>query len=174
MGVFESNRTFPTNLPSLEPVAEAVMNHFQQQEFEVLKEPTITGGWDISVSKGGVFKAVCGMKTALKIEIEPVGNTLTAKAHVGIFGMQAVPTAISLLIFWPVLITQIWGIVQQSKLDEEALECIEYYLQTHSSEAAAHSESAFNTGSTRNFCTQCGHKTTPEARFCSHCGSAVV
>lgn len=170
MGVFESSRTFPITVPNLEPVAQAVETHFQQREFEVQKEPTITGGWDISISQGGMFKAVCGMKTALKIEIEPVGSTTTAKADVGIFGMQAVPTAISFLLFWPVLITQIWGIVQQSNLDEEALECVEKALNEHQGITAEE-----NSADTEfSFCTQCGSQFTGSgARFCSQCGSAL-
>lgn len=51
------------------------------------------------------------MKTALKVNIIPNGNYIQITAGVGIFGQQAIPTVISMLFFWPVLITQISGMV---------------------------------------------------------------
>ena len=81
-----------------------------------------TGGVQVSIRKGGTFKAIIGMKTALNVRIEPVANGTTVEAGVGIFGQQAIPTAITLLVFWPVIIAQVWNMAQESKLDEEALE----------------------------------------------------
>jgi len=89
----------------------------------------------VSIRKGGTFKAIIGMKTALNIKIEPVANENTVDARVGIFGQQAVPTAITLLIFWPVIIAQVWNMAQESKLDEEALDVVEESLKAHSSKA---------------------------------------
>jgi hypothetical protein len=40
---------------------------------------------------------------------------------VGIFGQQAIPTAVTLLVFWPVLVAQVWNMAQEAKLDEEAI-----------------------------------------------------
>ena len=87
----------------------------------------------MSIRKGGTFKAIIGMKTALNIKIEPVANGTTVDAGVSIFGQQAIPTAITLLIFWPVIIAQVWNMAQESKLDEEALDVVEESLKAHSS-----------------------------------------
>jgi hypothetical protein len=86
------------------------------------------------------LKAIIGMKTALNIKIEPVANGTTVDAGVGIFGQQAIPTAITLLVFWPVIIAQVWNMAHESKLDEEALGVAEESLKSHSeapSEATA-------------------------------------
>jgi hypothetical protein len=56
-------------------------------------------------------------------------------AGVGIFGQQAIPTAITLLVFWPVLIAQVWNMAHESHLDDEALRVAEESLKAHSSEA---------------------------------------
>jgi hypothetical protein len=48
---------------------------------------------------------------------------------------QAVPTAITLLVFWPVIIAQVWNMAQEAKLDEEALGVAEESLKAHSSKA---------------------------------------
>jgi hypothetical protein len=132
MGTFNSSRTFPLVVEDLAPVAQDLMQHFEQQGYDVTGEPIPTGGWTVSIRKGNLFKAILGMKTALNVEIEPASNGTTAKAGIGIFGQQAAPTMITLLVVWPVLLTQLWGMAQQQKLDEEALATVERGLVAHS------------------------------------------
>lgn len=67
--------------------------------------------------------------------------------------------------FWPVLITQIWGIIKQSKLDDKALELSMEVINMNS----------FNKGLNDNetnakFCTNCGTRNPWSAKFCSECG----
>ena len=135
MGTFSSSKTFSYVVEDLAPVAQDVMRHFESQDFEVTETNIPTGGTQVSIRKGGTFKAIIGMKTALNIKIEPVANGTTVDAGVGIFGQQAIPTAITLLIFWPVLIAQVWNMAHESKLDEEALRVAEESLKAHSSQA---------------------------------------
>ena len=135
MGTFNSTKTFPYVVEDLAPVAQEVMDHFESQDYEVTDTHIPTGGVQVSIRRGGTFKAIIGMKTALNIKIEPVANGTTVEAGVGIFGQQAVPTAITLLIFWPVLVAQVWNMAQESKLDEEALKVAEESLKAHSSKA---------------------------------------
>jgi hypothetical protein len=135
MGTFNSSKTFPYFVEDVAPVARDVMDHFEGQDFEVTETNIPTGGTQVSIRKGGTFKAIIGMKTALNIKIEPVSNGTTVDAGVGIFGQQAIPTAITLLVFWPVIIAQIWNMAQESNLDEEALDVAEESLKAHSSQA---------------------------------------
>ena len=135
MGTFNSSKTVPYVVEDLAPVAQEVMRHFESQDYEVTETHIPTGGVQVSIRKGGTFKAIIGMKSALNIKIEPSANGTTVDAGVGIFGQQAIPTAITLLIFWPVVIAQIWNMAQESKLDEEALDVAEESLKAHSSKA---------------------------------------
>ena len=140
MGTFNSTKTFPYSVEDIAPVAQDVMDHFADQDFEVTETNIPTGGVQVSIRKGGTFKAIIGMKTALNIKIEPVANGTTVDAGVGIFGQQAIPTAITLLVFWPVIIAQVWNMAHESNLDEEALDVAEESLKAHSeapSEATA-------------------------------------
>jgi hypothetical protein len=132
MGTFKTSRTFPYGVSDLQPVAQDVMDHFEQQDYEVTGEPIPTGGWHVSVRKGGIFRTVSGLKTALNIKIEPGANWTTVEAGIGLFGAQAIPTAITLFIAWPVILVQIWGLVRNSKLDDEALSTVEESLRAHS------------------------------------------
>ena len=135
MGTFNSSKTFPYHVEDIAPVAQDVMDHFEGQDYEVTETNIPTGGAQVSIRKGGTFKAIIGMKTALNIKIEPVANGTTVDAGVGIFGQQAIPTAITLLVFWPVLIAQVWNMAHESHLDDEALRVAEESLKAHSSEA---------------------------------------
>src|SRR5918997_2649861 len=133
MGTFNSTKTFPYSVEDIAPVAKDVMDHFADQDFEVTETNIPTGGVQVSIRRGGIFKAIIGMKTALNIKIEPVANGTTLEAGGGGFGQQAVPTAITLLVFWPVIIAQVWNMAQEAKLDEEAMGVAEESLKAHSS-----------------------------------------
>ncbi len=135
MGAFNSSTTVPYHVDDLAPVAQDVMGHFEQQDYEVTQTPNPTGGVQVSIRRGGTFKAIIGLKTALNIKIEPQANGTRVEAGVGIFGQQAIPTAITLLVFWPVIIAQVWNMAQEAKLDEEALGVAEESLKAHSSKA---------------------------------------
>jgi hypothetical protein len=169
MGVFRSTQTFLLAPADLGPVAQDVMQHFRGQEFEVTSEPTISGGWDISITHGGLFKSVLGLKTALKIEIEPVTNGTQVKAGIGVFGSQIIPALLAMYVAWPILIAQAWGLVQQAGLDEEALRCVENSLRAHAGASAPGSPHP----SGGRFCTRCGAGVSGPVRFCIECGSPV-
>ena len=134
------------------------------------KSDSYAGGvYDISLAKGNVFKAVLGMKSALKVSLTPQGNAIHINAGVGIFGQQAIPTAITMFVFWPVLIPQIWGMVQQSKLDDKAIAIAEKVIMEKSMASYSYDSSAQGS----SFCTNCGNKVSGNARFCPNCGKEL-
>lgn len=126
MAAFSTKRTLFCSTSLLPDMAGTLQEEFERDGYEVKVTELSTGGYDISITKGGVFKAVLGMKTALKITLTPLSDKSVAfEAGVGIFGQQAIPTIISMFFFWPVLITQVWGLIQQSNLDDKAAEIVE-------------------------------------------------
>jgi hypothetical protein len=180
MSTWKSERTFWITVPDLSPVAQAVMRHFEDGGFQAAGTRTGIGGWDISISKGGTFKAVVGLKSALKIEITPQEGTTLVRAGVGIFGQQSVPTALTLLVAWPVVVTQAWGLIKQARLDDEAVEVVEQNLTRvaagrgvgapASAMPSSWPATSAPAGGPSVFCTSCGTKLTAESKFCSGCG----
>jgi hypothetical protein len=157
--------------PSLIPdIANRIQAQFQCEGYEVTMDLLSSGGYDISITKGGVFKAVMGMKTALKVTLLPQGGNIYFEAGIGIWGQQAIPTVISMLFFWPVLITQIWGMVQQSKLDDKVLEIAKDVIN-----ASRYVSISATTPSAAGdkFCTNCGTKNTESSKFCCGCGKPL-
>ncbi len=173
MGTFNTKKLIYGD-PSLIPaIASRIEETFVADGYTVQSQILMSGSADISIAKGGVFKAVLGMRTALKITLKPENNAIFFNAGVGIFGRQIIPTLIMWYFAWPVLLAQIWGLVQQSKLDDKALAIAEQVIsEGASSSASASSFSSSSTG-THKFCTNCGTKTDGTSKFCPECGSKL-
>ena len=166
MGAFNTKELL-SGAPTLIPeIANKIAEHFRNQEYEVAIDVLSSGGREVSISKGGLFKAVLGMKTALKISLLPQGNAINFDASVGIFGKQVIPTLIMWYVAWPVILTQIWGLIQQSKLDDEALEIAKNVISEQS-------QTFTSTNGIAAFCSNCGTKISPSAKFCSNCGKQL-
>lgn len=166
MGTFRTKAILNNASQFLPQIAHDIAENFQNDGYQVQSDELVSGGYDISITKGGIFKAVLGMKTALKVTLLPVDGNVSFEAGVGIWGQQAIPTVISMLLFWPVILTQIWGMVQQSQLDDRALQIARQTVSAYSSVNSATSETDNNT----KFCTNCGAKNKATAKFCSECG----
>lgn len=127
MGVFETQRSFPDGGQDVSAVLADVAADFRKREYEVRVEQS-EGGLSASIAKGGKFQAVAGLRTALRLNVWRKDGRIRAKTSVGLFDLQALPTAITFLIAWPVALVQIWGLVKQAKLDEEVLVAFEKAL----------------------------------------------
>lgn len=169
MATFSTKKILYGSTSLIPTIANRIQEQFQNEGYDVSMDVLSSGGYDISITKGGVFKAVLGMKTALKVTLLPQGGNIHFEAGVGIWGQQAIPTVISMLLFWPVLITQIWGMIEQSKLDDKALEIAKDVILMNSNNNVASTATA--TGN--KFCTNCGTKNIESAKFCCGCGQPL-
>lgn len=169
MATYSKRQLLAASASQIPQIAEAIRKDFEIDGFEVNIDELMSGGRDISVTKGNLFKAVLGMRSALKITLTPQSDGILFDANVGIFGQQAIPTAISMLFFWPVLITQIWGLVEQSNLDDRALAAAERVIGG----SPATTASSFAGNGTYKFCTNCGTKVSGNAKFCPECGTKL-
>lgn len=168
MATFNTNKIL-NGSPSLIPtIASNMQSKFQAGGYEVTMDALSSGGYDISITKGNMFKAILGMKTALKITLLPQGGNIYFEAGVGIFGKQFIPTLIMWYVAWPVLLTQIWGLVQQAKLDDEALSIAEEVINKD-----CINDADDETANARKFCICCGAQNAVWANFCSGCGKPL-
>lgn len=168
MGTFNTKKTLYGSASMIPHIATAIRDDFAKDGYEVSMDALSSGGYDISITKGGLFKAVLGMKTALKVTLLPFDGKIRFEAGVGIFGQQAIPTVISMLFFWPVLLTQIWGMVEQSKLDDRALQIAQDVIAR--SNYTAHPDLGSGTS---KYCTACGAPVGEQAKFCPQCGASL-
>lgn len=167
MATFSKDVVLVANPVLISEIASQMESEFLRDGFEVHVDRLSSGGADISISKGGTFKAVLGMKTALKIALTPQLNSIHFIADVGIFGQQVLPAIIMWFYLWPVLLTQIWGLVQQAQLDDKALDIANRVIAEHTTSSAAGSSSC------AKFCPNCGSKLGGNAKFCPECGTSL-
>ncbi|UWP59415.1 zinc ribbon domain-containing protein [Ruminococcus gauvreauii] len=168
MGTFNSTKFIPTALTDYEAVITRAEEYFQSIGYSFSRGECAMGNY-FSLSKGGVFKAVLGMKTALNVELTPMTGGVSVAAKVGIFGQQLIPSVISAFFLWPVLLTQITGMVQQSQLDEQVIQFVEQTIRQI--EYTAPQANSAPTQASGSFCTNCGASIPEGARFCCGCGA---
>ena len=166
MSTFSTKKILYGSASLIPEIAVQIKDAFVRDGYEVRYEALSSGGYDISITKGGFFKTVLGMKTALKVSLLPGDGDIMFEAGIGIWGQQVIPLVISMFFFWPVLITQIWGLVTQAKLDDKALEIA---TQVTYANGMRGQQAETENGQDR-FCTNCGAKASEGARFCASCG----
>lgn len=165
MGTFNTHKIINAE-PSLIPaMANKITDYFKSQGYEVDVQVSDLGTYDISLTKGGMFKAVLGLKTALKVTLKSELDKVSFDAGIGIFGQQLIPALIMYFVAWPVLLTQIWGMVQQSNLDDTALMLAESVISSNSIVGKPVEPTSIS-----SFCPNCGGKHDVNMRFCPFCG----
>lgn len=127
--VFKSSKEIEGDILLIPCIAEQIIKDFKSEGFEVESQQT-ENLFDISLTNGGLVKTIVGMKTALKVNIYPQNGKIHIDAGIGVFGKQALPSAVTALVAWPVAATQIWGLVKQSKLDDKAVAIAEKVVAT--------------------------------------------
>lgn len=116
----------PAFLPRLVP---AFLETMAERGYETFYQASmINGTHEVSLSKGGFFASVLGLKTAINLTFSCKNGGILLQTEIGLFKQQLVPTAVNLLLFWPVIATQIAGLVIQSKLDQEIIEVLDSLL----------------------------------------------
>lgn len=157
MAIFTTRKTIDSGAKHIASISQAISQHFLEKGYDVNNDSLLSGGEEIHITKGGVFKELLGLRTSLNISLVPIGHNLDFNAGIGIFGQQFIPTVISMFFAWPVILTQTWGMVRQSYLDKEAYEV--------ALEAALKAETLT--------CPQCSAHISLHAAFCPQCGSKL-
>lgn len=134
MGLFNTKAILNGDPAMISKVADRICREFHEDGYEGFRDHLANGSVDISLTKGSFFKSVLGMDTALKIKLTPQDDAIAFDAGVGVFGKEVIPTVVSLFFLWPVLVTQIWGLVKQSKLDDRALEIANEFIAANKTE----------------------------------------
>lgn len=168
MGVFSSKKLFAAPTSFIEYIKDDIEREMRLEQYNVESSKLLGGGYDISIAKGNIFKSVLGLKTALKIQIKPHEGSILVEAGVGIFGQQLIPSAITLFLFWPVIILQIWGIVKQQQLDDKIIEIASDCVIRHLSKT-----NAKTSRSDDKICPKCGERNDATTHFCTNCGEKL-
>lgn len=180
MGEFSKKEVLRADVSMLPFVAEHIKDEFEGDGYEVAMEILPAGGYDISITKGGIFKAVLGMKTAMKVTLIPKSDSIDFEASIGIWKQQIIPTILSMLFFWPILVTQIWSLIRQAGLDDRALAVATKALnETIGSEEKLVIKDDYISSDVETekphacFCPGCGEEIKGDIDACPSCGELL-
>ena len=107
MGAFTTQKTLFGDTAKIPQVAEKIRQVFVNEGYEVRIENPATEE-KIFISKGGLFKAALGLRTALEMTMNPdkAGN-IAFEAGISVVKQQLIPTLITMFVFSPVVIAQV-------------------------------------------------------------------
>ena len=86
MAAFNTHKLINADSSLIPSMANKITSHFKTEGYDVDVKVSDLGTYDISLTKGGMFKAVLGLKTALKVTLKPESNVVSFDAGIGIFG----------------------------------------------------------------------------------------
>ena len=180
MALTDSTRIFTTQVQDIESILNYCETYYTARNYNVKTEILANGGF-VSITNGGIFQNVSGMSTGLNVTLTQMKGSISVSMKVGLFGKQLIPTAISMLVFWPVVIPQIYGLVQQNKLDTEMYGVIEAAIREceNSTLNETDEDTAFcpfcgvKMPASANFCVSCGKRITEESTVCTKCGLEI-
>ena len=150
---------------------EQVAN-LMSQGYEVSRNDLANGDVFLSVTKSGFFRTVSGFKTAINLSLKPVGGgKFEAISKFGFWETQGVPTALTLLVFWPLVIAQTMGYRTQQQLNDKIIALVRKSLgKAKTKQSAAPDPTQESSGA---FCPECGAPCGGSAAFCPQCGKKL-
>lgn len=169
----------------LSNIASEVQSSLISDGYKVSRNDLSNGDIFLSITKRGFFRAISGFATAINLSLKDVGdNRFEAVSKFGFWDTQGIPTAITLLVFWPVAITQAMGYNLQKQLNDKIIRLVGDSYSKLADAAAEMSrngepipvETDRSTDPDEDqgaFCPECGAKCGADAVFCSRCGKKI-
>jgi len=132
MGLFSAEQLVAATCDEdqLKLVAADVGDHFNKQGYSISVLP-VAAGQQISLHKGGTLAMITGTQLDLRVMLTSTAAGTCVECGVGIIGQQAIATAVSLLLFSPLIIVQLWGLAQQSGVDDQAISVAAASIMKH-------------------------------------------
>ena len=117
---FDSSADIKGDISLIPKIAEEIAKEFKAEGFTVDCKQ-YGDQYDLSLTNGGFLKVASGLNAALKVNIKPQNGIIRIDAGIGQYGERAAVAGLAALAAWPLAITQIWGLVKQSNLDDKAV-----------------------------------------------------
>lgn len=160
MGRFESSTRIAAPKEFIPVACRKIKNVFEADGFEYSVKTQSFNKTVIVVTKGNLVKQVVGLKQGLEIGFTAEGDSIVVNAAGTVIKDQAIATALMLFVAWPVVIPQVIGLINQSKLGEKAINMVNDALYEYNS-------------SKPMFCTHCGKQVNSSDGICPECGNIL-
>ena len=122
------SRSFQCPISLFQELIRAAQAWLSAEGFKCQRLQMEDGGIVIQIEKGGGWRKVLGMSTAVHIVFHQVENTVNVEIGSGRWLDKAASGALSLIILWPLAITAGIGAWQQMKLPGRVFGYLAEYL----------------------------------------------
>lgn len=160
MGRFESSTIINAPQEFIPVACRKIKGVFEAEGFEYTIKTESFNKTVVLITKGNLVKQVVGLKQGLEITFVPEYGNISVEAKGTVIKDQAIATALSMLVARPVIIAQIIGLINQSKLDERAIETVNSALAEYNMAKPI-------------FCTHCGKQVKSTDGICPECGNRL-
>lgn len=160
MSTFTSCKSYDASATFIPFAATRIRESFSADGFEINQKPGACNKTVLEVTKSNLFKSAVGLRQGLEITLENEGGRISVKVRGTVLKNQLIASTLSFFLFWPVIIPQIIGLINQSGLDDKAIGVIDAAYDTFANEHPT-------------FCTKCGGQITGNPSCCPHCGASL-
>jgi hypothetical protein len=122
------SRSFQCPISLFQELTRAAQGWLSAEGFKCQRLLREDGGIVIQIEKGGGWRKVLGMSTAVHIVFHQVENTVNVEIGNGRWLDKAAAGTLSILILWPLAITAGIGAWQQTKLPERVFGYVAEYI----------------------------------------------
>lgn len=168
MSVFNEKKIVYGYVDNIEDVLNDVKTYFESKKFEVHIENDQNTGF-ISITKGGIFKTVTGLKVALNTSLKKQTDSIFVESKLGAFGSKVAVLLVGVyVIAWPLAVSAALGMIMQTNLNKEMMEQIEKAVYMHSKHSISEPQKTISVE--KKTCSECGYVLPLDAVFCPECG----
>ena len=172
MAIFNEKRTIYGHIDNIEYVLNDVKLYFEAKKFEVHVESNLDSGF-ISITKGGIFKSVTGLKVALNTSLKIQNDNVFVESKIGAFGSKVAVLLVGVyVIAWPLAVSAALGMILQTNLNKEMMEQIAKSIYFHSNKSISNTSRTYI--EENRTCTGCGCILPSNADYCSECGKKIT
>lgn len=160
MGRFESSTIINAPQEFIPIACRKIRSAFEAEGFEYSIKTESFNKTVVLITKGNLVMQAVGLKQGLEITFIPGNGNISVAAKGTVIKDQAIATVVSMLVARPVLIAQIVGLINQSKLDERVIETVKLALAEYNEVKPV-------------FCTHCGKQVKSTDGLCPECGNRI-
>ena len=160
MGTFNSSTIISAPQEFIPVACRKIKSVFEAEDFEYSVKMESFNKTVILITKGNLVKQAVGLKQGLEISFVPENGKISVTAQGTVIKDQAIATVVSMLVARPILIAQIIGMINQSKLDERVIETVNSALVEYNEAKPV-------------FCTHCGKQVKSTDGTCPECGNRL-
>ena len=120
------------------------------------------------------WKKLAGMSMATQVQIIPAGDMITVNIGAGKWSDKVGAGAVGILLFAPLAVTSVIGVLGQKKLPQEIFDEIERFIMSGGKNVSVSLSASKALKSDEILCPKCKTPNHEGTKFCNNCGEKLI